>query len=185
MEEIKIKYFKRLKKNKPILNRNRYPMEKYFPVGCSLNEIKQLEQEKQIHFPKAYVEFLYLAGKSHQLFDAGIDSEYEILGEIQEAFEEELKTENIEMNRPVWAIDMLDGEQFAFFYLDENLENPIIYRYLNENDDFNLNKEVFYSTKNTLSQYVETLVPTKAEKIISQLISAFTELVTLKFLNKK
>ena len=136
VDELKIKYFKRLKKNKPILDRYKYPNEEiYIPVGCSLEEIEKLQARNNVQFPKAYIEFLYLAGKSHRMFDSVIDSEFEILKEIQDSFLFELKESNLENKRAIWAIDMLHGEQFAFFYLDEKSENPIVYSYINDSEE--------------------------------------------------
>jgi hypothetical protein len=63
-----------------------------------------------------------LAGKSHRIFDSGVNSEFEILEEIQDSFSFELKESNLEINSSIWAIDMLHGEQFTFFTWMINLK---------------------------------------------------------------
>lgn len=188
MGELKINYFKRLKKNKSILDRYDYPMKSYIPIGCSLMEIESLQKTSTVKFPKAYIEFLFLAGKNHRLFDSGIESEFSILEEIQNSFSIELKESRLKISRPIWAISMLHCEQFAFFFLDEKSENPKVYHYFNDWEEephsFNFN-EIISSTELTISQYFDLRVPRKSESIASRILLTIADLSSLKFLKKK
>ncbi|MBC8756926.1 hypothetical protein H2O64_19800 [Kordia sp. YSTF-M3] len=75
-------------------------------------------------FPKAYKEFLFLAGK-HTFIEADIMDWDWMIEEAEERFEQY----NIpKIKRPIWITDQLDQcEQFGFIYLDEGVEDPIIY----------------------------------------------------------
>lgn len=94
--------------------------------GLSIIEIEALETKynQGNPFPKAYREYLFIGGKMHGI---GIDKAqgYDWL---QEAARKELAENNQTIDRPFFVMDQLDGcEQFGFFYLDENEDDPIIY----------------------------------------------------------
>jgi len=93
----------------------------------SFNEILVLEQHyNQGHpFPKALRELLFLAGEYCYVMDFGI-------GGSQQEMQDDARTCLIELNysinRPFFVVDVYNGgEQFLFVYLDEEVDDPIIY----------------------------------------------------------
>ena len=94
--------------------------------GISLQEIVELERKynEGRPFPKSYREYLYLAGGTHGLdIDEGLGFDW-----LQETSKGMLKEFNQRIDRPFFVVDQLDGcEQFGFFYLDEEGDDPIIY----------------------------------------------------------
>ena len=94
--------------------------------GISLQEIVELERKynEGKPFPKSYREYLYLAGRiSGITLDSGFGFDW-----LQETSKGMLKEFNQSIDRPFFVIDQLDGcEQFGFFYLDEEGDDPIIY----------------------------------------------------------
>lgn len=97
--------------------------------GLSLNEIVALETKHNNGnpFPKAYREYLYIGGRSHGLeLDEAFGFDW-----LQETSKAILEEYNQTIDRPFFVIDQLDGcEQFGFFYLDNEDEDPIIYNCL-------------------------------------------------------
>ncbi len=95
-------------------------------TGLTIDEIKNLEQKYNggQPFPKAYKEYLYLAGKISGIsLDTAFGFDW-----LQETSKKILEEYGQEIKRPYFVIDQLDGcEQFGFFYLDENKEDPLIY----------------------------------------------------------
>lgn len=115
---MKIKYLKELEENRKLAG--------WKNEGMTVNEIKKLEEEylQGEEFPRAYREFLFLAGK-HSYIEADIMDWDWMIEEAEERFEQY----NIsKIKRPIWITDQLDQcEQFGFIYLDEGVEDPIIY----------------------------------------------------------
>lgn len=94
--------------------------------GMSMTEITDLEAlyNGGNPFPKVYREYLYIGGKMNGI---GLDEAhgYEWL---YNKSREMLTEHDQEINRPFFVIDQLDAcEQFGFFYLDENVDDPIVY----------------------------------------------------------
>jgi hypothetical protein len=91
----------------------------------TLPEIEEMEAKYNNGnpFPKAFREYLYLAGKNGQT--SMVDEDWETTYEDFEEFE---KLNNFQINRPVLLFDKSDGESvFKFFYLDEEKEDPDCY----------------------------------------------------------
>lgn len=115
---MEIKYLKRLKENKNLAG--------WENIGLTINEIENLEKEYLggKKFPKSYREFLFLAGKQTYIEADIMDWDW-MIEEAEERFEQY----NIsKIERPIWITDQVDQcEQFGFIYLDEDVEDPIIY----------------------------------------------------------
>ncbi len=100
--------------------------------GVSELEIKKAEQKYNINFPKAYKEFLYLAGDySGNLHLMDTNSLEELISDWhQEIMKEEIQDTGLDkqLTRPFWLFAENNGcEVFYFFYLDENTEDPKVY----------------------------------------------------------
>lgn len=95
--------------------------------GLSISEIEKLEKKynKGKVFPKAFREYLFLAG---EYFNGGFDTLGEGLDELQELAKEELGVTGAKINRPFFVFDQLTGcEYFVFIYLDEDEDDPKTY----------------------------------------------------------
>lgn len=94
--------------------------------GFSEEKIQKIESEynKGNKFPKAFREFLYLAGDFNNF---GFDDIEGIL-KLQELAKEELEITGAKIERPFFVFHQLSGcEYFTFIYLDENTADPKTY----------------------------------------------------------
>ena len=73
-------------------------------------------------FPKAFEEYLYLAGAFNNI---GFDGP-ETLEELQEEMKEALEAYNLKIERPWFAYDEVNWN-FGFIFLDETAEDPKCY----------------------------------------------------------
>lgn len=118
--------------------------------GVSAAEITKVENRLNIKFPLAYKEFLLLAGEytgglqladGHTSLDMLADDE--VLGYLKEA----LKGKKLDIARPFWVIAEKDSfDQFYFFYLDENTEDPKVWGVTYDGED----KGIIYALNETL-----------------------------------
>ncbi|MGY3793762.1 SMI1/KNR4 family protein [uncultured Aquimarina sp.] len=94
--------------------------------GLSVAQIQKLETQylNGVQFPSSYREFLFIAGERTYIEADILDWDW-MIEEAEERFEEN----NIPyFERPIWITDQVDAcNQFGFIYLDENVEDPIIY----------------------------------------------------------
>lgn len=94
--------------------------------GMDLDEIEELEDKynEGNPFPGAYREYLFIGGKANGAgFDSALGFDW-----LQEKSKEMLESNKQKIERPYFVMDQLDGcEQFGFFYLDESVDDPIIY----------------------------------------------------------
>ena len=114
-----IQYLQEVKDN-PIL-------EDFTNIGLSLEEIEALESKYNNgnHFPKAFREYLYLAGEFNNFaFDAmalGLDG-------LQDLVRKQLARYQQKIDRPFFAFHQgYGGSVFTFLYLDENKDDPDLY----------------------------------------------------------
>ncbi len=120
---MEIQYLKKLVKNATIDGRS--------IVGVSEKEIQEVEKKFNITFPKAYREFLLLAGKRRGQLPLYDTSDLETLAADwhQEIMWEELEMTNAtkDFQRPFWLFAESNAcEQFVFFYLDDG-DDPTVY----------------------------------------------------------
>lgn len=126
--------------------------------GVSASEIIKVEQRLNIKFPLAYKEFLLLAGEytgGLQLFDghSTLDmlADVEVLGYLKET----LKENKLNITRPFWVITEYGNfDQFTFFYLDENTEDPNVWGVTYNGDD----EYYIYSLNKKFSEYIDTTI---------------------------
>jgi len=114
---MEIKYMKIVQKNPTV--------EGFTNEAMSMAEIVSLEQKynKEKPFPKAFREFLFLAGAYSNCGLEMADFDY-----LQEGSRDTLKDANKEINRPFFAFDHInDCEHFGFFYLDDKDDDPKVY----------------------------------------------------------
>ncbi|MGI9581597.1 SMI1/KNR4 family protein [Chryseobacterium sp. RRHN12] len=92
--------------------------------GFSLDKIKQLEKEfnQGIEFPKAFREFLFLAGDFNNFGFDDIDG----IKELQEYAQEDLKKTKQKVDKPFFAFHVYDG-LYSVILLDEINEDPKVY----------------------------------------------------------
>jgi hypothetical protein len=114
---MKIEYLNEVVEN-PVLNnfKNR-----------PLNEAQITSLEKAHNdgkaFPKAFREFLYLAGDFNNF---AFDDLGEGLEELQNIAKEEMTASGQEVKRPFFAFDVYDS-QYSAIFLDENEPDPKVY----------------------------------------------------------
>lgn len=111
-----IKYMTQVKEN-PVINFKNEPM--------SIFDIEKLEKKynKGKEFPKAFREFLFLAGDFNNF---SFDDLGEGLDELQNMAKEELEWCDQKIERPFFAFDVLDS-QYSVIFLDETDEDPKMY----------------------------------------------------------
>ena len=145
---MEIQYLKKLVKNATIDGRS--------IVGVSEKEIQEVEKKFNITFPKAYREFLFLAGKSCgelPLYDTA-DLETLAADWHQEIMWEVLESTNAkkDIKHPFWMFAESNGcEQFAFFYLEDG-EDPIVHTVDYGWEEYTVEIK---SSKKTFSQYID------------------------------
>ncbi|AOC94003.1 hypothetical protein BB050_00864 [Flavobacterium anhuiense] len=120
---MEIEYLQKLKDNP-----ERYPKDREFRFGIkgiSIDEIQDLEKlyNNGNHFPKCLRELLFLSGEYSYTFDYGISDSQK---EMQEMFREYLEEKGRVIFKPYYIIEVYDGYQFFFVYLDEG-DDPQIY----------------------------------------------------------
>ncbi|HFK5508305.1 hypothetical protein [Elizabethkingia anophelis] len=127
-----IKYMEQVKDNPALKGFRNEPM--------TITEISKLESKynQGKEFPKAFREFLFLAGNfnCYHFDDLG-----EGLDQLQQYAKEELEATGTKIDRPFFVFTQLTGcEYFVFIYLDENEENPKTYvcspYYKSSNEEF-------------------------------------------------
>ena len=145
-----LKYLKKLAENVTI--------GKSTVRGVSEEEIRVVEEKFDIQFPKAYREFLLLAGEycgALPLYDTAS------LEELAADWHQEIMKETLEdfgtvIDKPFWLYAESNGcEQFAFFYLDEG-DDPFIYRV--DYDIYDDDKQVITKSELTFSQMIDKAI---------------------------
>jgi|SRR5690606_3298201 len=93
--------------------------------GLSIEKIKHLELKynKGEEFPKAFREYLFLAGDFH---NGAFDDLGEGLEQLQEYAKEDMETAGQMVNKPFFAFDVLDS-MYSVILLDETNEDPKVY----------------------------------------------------------
>jgi len=131
-------------------------------IGVSESEIEKAEQKCNVKFPKAYKEFLFLAGKDRGALPIMDTADLETISSDwhQEIMQEEMEETglNKKLTRPFWLFAESNGcEQFYFFYLDEG-DNPTVYLvdYALKDD----NKRDVKSVKVNFSTFIEKKIDT-------------------------
>ena len=146
-----LKYLENLEKNKKIGH------DKI--RGVKEAEILETEKRLKIKFPLAYREFLSLAGKyagNLQLADGHTSLEKLANEKVLNNLKSSLEEANLKIERPFWVISEQDGfEQFYFFYLDEETENPIVYGVTYGDTD---DTSIIYSLNKTFSEFIDTVI---------------------------
>ncbi|TXF79491.1 SMI1/KNR4 family protein [Chryseobacterium sp.] len=111
-----IEYMTQVKEN-PVL-------EGFKNRSFSLDKIKQIEQKFNHgkEFPKAFREFLFLAGDFNNIAFDGIDG----IEELQEYAKEDLEKTKQKVDKPFFAFHVYDG-LYSVIFLDETNEDPKVY----------------------------------------------------------
>lgn len=125
--------------------------------GVSESEIKAVENRLNIKFPLAYKEFLLLAGEyTGNLRIAEGSTSLEELSDI-EYMHKQLDKYGPHINRPFWVIGEKDNfDQFYFFYLDENTDDPKVYGVTHAAKDSDPN--VIVSLNMTFSTFINQVI---------------------------
>ena len=91
----------------------------------SISNIENLEKKynEGKEFPKAFREYLYLAGNFNNF---GFDDLGEGLNELQNIAKEELQITRQKVDRPFFAFDVYDS-QYSVIFFDEIEEGPKVY----------------------------------------------------------
>lgn len=99
--------------------------------GVSDAEIVIAETQLGIQFPKAYKEFLFLAGElNNGLFGNAVSSSLDwAIEDFQQDAKEELARKNITIPQPFWNFAEADGGEFFLFFFLNDGENPPIYAF--------------------------------------------------------
>lgn len=93
--------------------------------GLTINEIETLEQKYNHgkNFPKAFREYLFLAG---EYFNGGFDTLGEGLDQLQEYAKEDLEMAGQKVGKSFFAFDVLDS-MYSVILLEETHEDPKVY----------------------------------------------------------
>ena len=104
-------------KNNPVLNFKNEPM--------AISDIEKLEKKynKGKEFPKAFREFLFLAGNFNNF---GFDDLGEGLDALQELAKEELEMAGQKVDKPFFAFSVYNS-CYSVIFLDETKEDPKVY----------------------------------------------------------
>lgn len=104
-------------KNNTVINFKNEPM--------SISNIENLEKKynEGKEFPKAFREYLYLAGNFNNF---GFDDLGEGLDELQNIAKEELEIAGQKVERSFFAFDVYNS-QYSVIFLDETEEDPKVY----------------------------------------------------------
>jgi hypothetical protein len=143
---MEIKYLKILEEN-PAYTYSDGSVDKLKPI--SIDEIKELETRynNDNTFPAALKELLYLAGECCYVMDY-VNSESQ--DDLQQMVREYLVENNMKIDRPFYAVEIMAGS-FLFMYLDENKDDPDLYR----TDPFSCGEEKEIRKRNsTLSELI-------------------------------
>jgi len=139
MLEIANKYLKKMEEEKIMTIQYLKKLEETPRVKYSSKSIKGIPEEQiikyeellKIKFPIAYKEFLFLAGEytGYLTLLEGISSIEEFADkEFKEYFKEKfLDLFNFNETRPYWIFTQ-GSQAFFFFYLDENTEDPEVWK---------------------------------------------------------
>ena len=121
--------------------------------GMTIKEIENLESKYNNGnpFPKAYREFLFIAGEMTYLETATDEFDW-----MQEKAREELQECGKTIDRPFFVIDQLDAcTIFGFIYLDENVDDPIVYNCHAHESYWSDIEFVKKSTHNPFSKFID------------------------------
>lgn len=123
-------------------------------IGVTEQEIVKFEKKFSIKFPKAYKEFLFLAGNRDNILDDW-NRNFDYLDWIQENIQESMDNVNLHLN-PFFVFAEYANDQCLFFFLDEG-ENPPIYIYAEDKFHKNEKGEYVYCKKtfNTFSDFID------------------------------
>ncbi|MBB6371505.1 hypothetical protein [Chryseobacterium shigense] len=111
-----IQYLTQVKENHQLRN--------FVNRGFSLDKIKQIEQKfnNNKEFPKAFREFLFLAGDFNNFGFDDIDG----IIKLQEYAKEDMEMAGQTLNKAFFAFDVLDS-MYSVILLDETNEDPKVY----------------------------------------------------------
>jgi len=128
--------------------------------GLPIEEIQALEQtwNKGNPFPQALRELLFLAGKYCYVLDYNI---HETQQEMQDELRDAMQDSGHSFSRPFYIIDNYGGDQFLFTYLDETLDDPLVYEYAS--DAIERERPIDRSLKLTLSQLINNSIKVAKE----------------------
>lgn len=147
---MEIKYLEKLK-NAPKIREQK-------TKGVKESEISKIENRLKIKFPLAYREFLLLAGKDHgglQLADGHTSIEILADERVLNNLKVSLENANLKIERPFWVISEQDSfEQFYFFYLDEDTEDPLVYGITYGSGD----DSIIYSLHKSFSEFINSVI---------------------------
>jgi hypothetical protein len=124
-------------------------------IGVSEFEISNLENSLNLKLPKAYKEFLFIAGKRDNILD-GWNRGYDDLEFMQEYAHEAFQRVGLQM-KPFWCFaEYNDADSSLFFFLDEG-DNPSIYNFVADKVILDDNgEEVYYKkTHESFSAFID------------------------------
>lgn len=120
--------------------------------GVNESKINELEDKLGKKFPKAYREFLWLAGKEFSPFKESHELDYIIENKINETAPEVFKKHGIKLPKNDYWIFAEENAVMSFFYFDEG-DNPPVYRCEYEyNDGVH---DYLRKTHNTLTEFMQ------------------------------
>lgn len=126
-------------------------------IGVSEIDISLLEEKLNLSFPKAYKEFLFIAGNRDGIlgdWNRGFDN----LELIQEEAEESFVRVGLDLTN-FFAFAEYARDQFIFFFLDEG-ENPPVYMFAEEKFHKNDQGEYVYykKTDTSFSECIDSFI---------------------------
>lgn len=130
--------------------------------GVSESEIKNVENKLNIKFPASYREFLLLAGNyTGNLRISEGHTSLKMLADdnVLKSLKDSLNINGLSINRPFWVFGEKDNfNQFYFFYLDDNTENPNVYGVTYGSKDSEPNPHIILNLNLKFSSFIDEVI---------------------------
>lgn len=119
---------------------NEEGLHKHLIVGCLEAEINELQRKQEVvYLPELYKDFLRIMGKTtSRMLPLVSELQYQHLLTGKKVAQNILKADNIGLSLPVDAFVFLihQGDAFSFFETKDRVEDPQVYTYQGESDQF-------------------------------------------------
>lgn len=120
--------------------------------GCSEVEIKRVCDASALPLPKAYLDFLKVAGKGAGRFMWEVKQYYDdmlLLNSEAEDLLNDYEEGKLLLPQNAFVFSMRYGEQFLYFIADGLCDNPAVYYYYEEDGKFTDLKKTFWDVIET------------------------------------
>lgn len=132
-------------------------------IGCTEEEVNELELFFGLHLPSAYKAFLKAMGRGAGRLMRDADVFSEVLKKLtREASEILLDEEMSPLPDRAFVFGIRNSEQFLFFICDGD-EDPVIFRFMEGNNSFEKKYSSFWDFLRDEIRYLEMIDVTKSQ----------------------